>query len=424
MTYPIPGVSIGTPYGKRGSSWSCNEDSSGKGVHTGVDFPCPEGTSIYAPIAGQIRHRSYGSAFGNHQFAISPDPGQPFAEGEVFFAHTKTRLNDGAVVKIGDFIGYVGNEGNSTGPHLHMEYHKDTKGSWSCSVHDDPQPVLDHAAIEPGNVYLSKLVYGQKDSDSVKRLQVALNEHPLEGGQSLPISGNYLSETDEEVRLCQKQHGFGSDPVNGSSVGPKQAEHLFAGTGNTVVNDLPPDTEVPPVTEPPEQPETITFPLGIVYHYSGKPGGTFTFGSYKKLDVASWAPPEDGYLFGMIYANVDGSGEFKSRLIREDPADETAYQTHYPKSGDNYLTTHVWFEACEGGRKLHYELGTADGETMHVGTRYVKFLFIPKSAIIDLGSVLGTYQAARSAYQFGVKYLPKALVAAFVIWVVREIKKP
>jgi murein DD-endopeptidase MepM/ murein hydrolase activator NlpD len=86
MTYPIPNVGIGTPYGKRGSSWSCNEDSSGKGIHTGVDFPTGNGTRIYAPVAGEVRHRSYGSAFGSHQFAISPDDDQPFGDGEVFFA--------------------------------------------------------------------------------------------------------------------------------------------------------------------------------------------------------------------------------------------------------------------------------------------------------------------------------------------------
>lgn len=144
MSDPIPGVGIGTPYGKRGPYWSCNENSSGDGVHTGCDFPCPSGTRIYAPIAGQIRHRSYGAAFGNHQFAISPDPGQPFAAGEVFFAHTRTRPKDGVYVEVGDYLAEVGNEGNSSGPHLHLEYHSNHKNVWNCSVHDDPQPVLDH----------------------------------------------------------------------------------------------------------------------------------------------------------------------------------------------------------------------------------------------------------------------------------------
>jgi len=153
MASPIPGVPVSTPFGKRGSYWSCNEDSNGNGIHTGVDYACASGTDVVAPIDGQIRHRSYGSAFGNHQFAISPDEDQPFADGEVFFAHMSSRPKDGSYVKIGDYLGNVGAEGNVSGPHLHFEYHANTKGSWSCSVIDDPQPVLDHQAApdEPDN---------------------------------------------------------------------------------------------------------------------------------------------------------------------------------------------------------------------------------------------------------------------------------
>lgn len=162
MAEAIPGVAVSTPYGKRGPYWSCNDNGSG-GVHTGVDFACPSGTDILAPIAGQIRHRSYGSAFGSHQFAISPDDGEPFGAGEVFFAHTTSRLADGTRVAIGQKVADVGAEGNVSGPHLHMEYHPDTKGVWSCSVHADPQPVLDFQAstgptnphgVKPGDVVL------------------------------------------------------------------------------------------------------------------------------------------------------------------------------------------------------------------------------------------------------------------------------
>lgn len=139
---PIPGKPVTTAYGKRGPYWSCNPNSAGDGVHTGADIAAPIGTAIYAPIDGQVRHRSYGSAFGNHQWALSPDPGQPFADGEVFFAHTRTRPADGAYVKAGDRLAEVGDEGNVSGPHLHIEYHPTTKNSWSCNVHADPAPVI------------------------------------------------------------------------------------------------------------------------------------------------------------------------------------------------------------------------------------------------------------------------------------------
>lgn len=142
--WPVPASHpITTAYGKRGSYWSCSENSAGDGIHTGADMACPTGTALYAAIDGQIRHRNYGSAFGNHQFAISPDPGQPWADGEVFYAHARKRLADGVYVQAGDWVGEAGAEGNVSGPHLHIELHPNTKGSWSCSVHADPQPVLD-----------------------------------------------------------------------------------------------------------------------------------------------------------------------------------------------------------------------------------------------------------------------------------------
>jgi hypothetical protein len=216
--------------------------------------------------------------------------------------------------------------------------------------------------IEHGPVYLSKLIYGQDDSDSVRRLQLHLNAHPLDGGQQLPVTGNYADQTDHEVRLCQVQHGFGGDPAGSSSVGPNQAAHLFTGCACTINDDTEP--EVPPVTASSD------------YWYSGKPAGTLTFSdSYKRLDVDKWAPKADGLVFGMLYANVDGEGEFRVRLIR-DPDDATAYQTFYAKAGDNCLITHVWFEAGEKGRPLWWEFSSMDGTTHTVGTRYAKFVFV------------------------------------------------
>lgn len=262
--YPVPGLGISTPYGKRGSNWSCNRDSNGNGIHTGVDFACGSGTRLIAAIPGTIRHRSYGSAFGYHQFAISPDPGQPYADGEVFYAHTRTRLADGTNVNAGDFVAESGSEGNVTGPHLHFELHT-AKGTWNCGVCTNPQGALDYQTSGGGGggggsggdyppptsktVYLSKLKYGQEDSDSVWYLQDALNAHPLSGGATLPTSGNYFDMTDAEVIKCQTQHGFGADPAGQSYVGPSQASHLFAGRGLNVVNDTggsnPPDPSPP-----------------------------------------------------------------------------------------------------------------------------------------------------------------------------------
>jgi len=83
-------------------------------------------------------------------------------------------------------------------------------------------------------VYLSRLRYGVRDSDSVRHLQRRLNGVKLRGGRDLPVTGNFLDLTLAEVRKWQKQ--IPNDPPDGK-LGPKQARLLF-GSGYDIVNDL------------------------------------------------------------------------------------------------------------------------------------------------------------------------------------------
>jgi peptidoglycan hydrolase-like protein with peptidoglycan-binding domain len=248
---------------------------------------------------------------------------------------------------------------------------------------------------EPGDVHVDRLHLGQEDSDRVRRLQDVLNHTslPAPGNVDLPPTGLYGSQTDTVVRTWQRVNGHPeSDHLTNV-----QVDELFAGSGHTVIHAQtePPDPE----PEPPEPPEWIeppvelTFPLGIQYKYSGKPAGEFTFsGSYKELDVADWAPTKDGLTFGMIYANVDVDGEFRTRLTRKplgsQGADDTAYQTHFgDEGGDNYLLTHVWFESGEANRKLRYSLCTMDGQTATATTRYAKFATIPWEVVVAIAEL-------------------------------------
>ena len=218
------------------------------GWHSGVDFAAPAGTPVYAVISGTIRHRSYGAGFGRYQFAISPSPGQPFADGESFYAHTRSRLPDGTEVVAGQKVAEVGYEGNvqppgPAGAHLHLEYHT-AKSIRPCSVIKNPQPLLDWQPSAPGwrfppghKVYAKYLKYGgheqnaDKTSDSIKALQEVLNRHKMPGGANLPVTGKYLGQTDQEVRLCQSLHLPPADAAGRSFVGPKQWAHLAAATG-------------------------------------------------------------------------------------------------------------------------------------------------------------------------------------------------
>src|SRR5262245_45396731 len=103
----------GTPYGRRGPYWSCDPDSSGNGIHTGVDYPAAVGTPVVAARPGPVTYCDHGSAFGSHQVEIPPGDGT-----RDFYAHMRSRIPAGTRVEAGDKIGEVGDEGNVTGPHL------------------------------------------------------------------------------------------------------------------------------------------------------------------------------------------------------------------------------------------------------------------------------------------------------------------
>jgi murein DD-endopeptidase MepM/ murein hydrolase activator NlpD len=92
-------------------------------MHEGIDFSAPIGTPIYATGDGTVeRLKSRMSGYGkvvkiNHGFGY-----------ETLYAHmSKIIVRPGQKVKRGEIIGYVGNSGRSTGPHLHYEVRKNGK---------------------------------------------------------------------------------------------------------------------------------------------------------------------------------------------------------------------------------------------------------------------------------------------------------
>ena len=91
--------------------------------HYGMDFTAPTGTEIYATGDGTIdlvksSRRGYGNKIVvNHGFGY-----------KTLYAHLSGfNVKVGQKVKRGDVIGYVGNTGLSTAPHLHYEVHLNKK---------------------------------------------------------------------------------------------------------------------------------------------------------------------------------------------------------------------------------------------------------------------------------------------------------
>jgi murein DD-endopeptidase MepM/ murein hydrolase activator NlpD len=127
MALPIKNGKITTPFGKIGKHWS-------SGKHLGVDFACKIGTPVLAVADGEITNSTWGKAYGKQIV-------QQVDGGFVIYAHLNAlRVKPGATVKKGQVIGESGNTGNSTGPHLHLEYRNQAR--WTGGTAMDPKDLL------------------------------------------------------------------------------------------------------------------------------------------------------------------------------------------------------------------------------------------------------------------------------------------
>ena len=124
IRWPFPySVPISDGWGPRVAP--CNGCST---FHQGVDFTPGTGTPIYAIADGVVEEHSGDSdfeSFGNHVIIQHNIPGQNV---ESLYAHMITgssTLQPGDHIKVGDFIGLVGETGSAVGAHLHFEIHID-----------------------------------------------------------------------------------------------------------------------------------------------------------------------------------------------------------------------------------------------------------------------------------------------------------
>ena len=85
-------------------------------MHEGMDFACDVGTPVYATGDGKVTSAKWHSGYGN---VIEISHGFGYTTR---YAHLSGfKISAGQDVKRGDLIGYAGNTGKSTGPHLHYE---------------------------------------------------------------------------------------------------------------------------------------------------------------------------------------------------------------------------------------------------------------------------------------------------------------
>ena len=130
------------------------------GTHNGVDFRASVGTPVMSMANGTVLGigdtdlTCYGASFGKFVF-IKYDNGLASTFGHL----SLIRAYEGGSVKRGEIIGYSGNTGHTTGPHLHVSLYAAqavkmaSKASVSCGGRIYRLPVA------PVNAYLDVLAY-------------------------------------------------------------------------------------------------------------------------------------------------------------------------------------------------------------------------------------------------------------------------
>lgn len=103
--FPCEGVRVTSHFGPRRARW-----------HYGIDLGIRQGEPVKAMFDGKVRVARWSNGYGN-LIVVEHDN-----KLETYYGHlSKIASYEGQPVKAGEVIGYSGNTGRSTGPHLHLE---------------------------------------------------------------------------------------------------------------------------------------------------------------------------------------------------------------------------------------------------------------------------------------------------------------
>lgn len=125
--YAGGGIVLGRPFS--GSTPQGDGFGARGGAHKGIDWPLAAGTPLAAVAAGTAQ-RTYNSAAGNK---LNLNIGNGLVAG--YHHLSRYAVASGAQVGKGSTVGYVGNTGRSSGPHLHFSLKRNGK-------YVDPAPYL------------------------------------------------------------------------------------------------------------------------------------------------------------------------------------------------------------------------------------------------------------------------------------------
>ena len=146
--------------------WRIHPISGASRMHTGTDIAAPEGTPVLAAMSGKVLLADNLGGYGLTIALEHTDGTQQTLYGHL----SQIFVKPGELIQQGAVIGRVGSTGNSTGPHLHLEFRQLTDAGWM--------------AIDPGT---------QLES-SMSDLSKALKNVPTAQQQALKLAPQPLTQ--------------------------------------------------------------------------------------------------------------------------------------------------------------------------------------------------------------------------------------
>jgi murein DD-endopeptidase MepM/ murein hydrolase activator NlpD len=185
-------------------------------LHQGTDIFAAFGTPVRAPVDGTVKVHN-GGLGGLSVYVVQPDGTYWYL---AHLAATTDGLAEGAAVKTGDVVGFVGDSGNARGgpPHLHFEVHPGGGGAI------DPKAVLDQfitdaLALAPRVVEAYKNAY---DAGSQPQHVVLPTPAPHEVAAALPpraalLWATAVSPTGGGIHLAEAEAARVASSIDWSS---------------------------------------------------------------------------------------------------------------------------------------------------------------------------------------------------------------
>ncbi|MEG2638446.1 MAG: M23 family metallopeptidase [Clostridiales bacterium] len=136
-----------TPFKKPGS-WSA-------GYHTGEDWVCDGDRTLVSPCNGTIISNKKDPSYGNMVIIRTND------NKVILMAHMKLRSPVVGKVKVGDYIGIMGNTGHSFGAHLHIEVENSANWGYNKNLLK-PSDYIDfknYDGVEKDNTEAEEMMY-------------------------------------------------------------------------------------------------------------------------------------------------------------------------------------------------------------------------------------------------------------------------